>query len=157
MRYEGTLSLAGYLLRVKVALVAAMPIAAYAAEQTIHRMSASSLSGLTWMFVVGFALLGWAVADLDKVADLWSVEGQSARELLKARLVLVKTIAASTLAGICMFFLGKLAPGLLIAMLGVQAVTPEIPEMLLLIFTAGAGYMGSRWWDWFEARFFKKT
>jgi hypothetical protein len=145
------------MLRAKVLLASAAPIAAYAAEQAVHRGSASSLSALAWTFIIVFSLLGWAVADLDKVADLWAAEGQSAREAWKARLVLVKTIAASVLAGICMFFLGKLAPGFLLGMMGGSShMAPEIPEMLLLIFTAGAGYMGSRWWDWFEAKFFKK-
>lgn len=144
------------LLKAKLALAAAAPALAYAGEQAIQGTAASSLSLLTWCFVIAFSLLGWVVADLDKVADLWSVDGQPLREAIKARLKLLQTIAASLLAGVCMFFLGKLSPGILVGLMGIKADAPQVPEMLLLIFTAGAGYMGSRWWDWFEGRFFKK-
>lgn len=151
------LPLSPAMLRAKLAIAGVSPVLAFAGEQAIQGTSASSLSLLTWCFVIAFSLLGWVVADLDKVADLWSVEGQPMREAIKARLKLLQTIAASLLAGVCMFFLGKLAPGILIGLLGVKADAPQVPEMLLLIFTAGAGYMGSRWWDWFEAKFFKKS
>jgi hypothetical protein len=152
---SGMALLSPLLLRFKVALIASTPIVAWAAAEQISRASASSLPAVTWMFMIGFSLIGWAVADLDKVAELWDTEGHSAYELWKVRLTLLKTIAASIAAGILMFFLGKLAPAMLVGMLGLQGPTPEVPEMLLLIFTAGAGYMGTRWFDWFEARFFK--
>jgi hypothetical protein len=143
------------LLRLKVILVACTPFAAWAAAE-ISRTSVSALPAMTWMFIVLFSMIGWAVADLDKVAELWDTEGHSAHELWKVRLTLLKTIAASIAAGIFMFFIGKLAPGAMVGALGVQAAAPELPEMLLLIFTAGAGYMGSRWFDWLEAKVFKK-
>lgn len=144
------------LLQAKVAIIAATPLAAWAAEQTM-RSSASELSALTWLFIVGFSFLGWAVSDLDKVAELWNVSGKNAYEIWKLRFTLAKTIAASAAAGVCMFFLGSLAPSIALSLLGVQASGSQIPEMLLLIFTTGAGYMGARWFDWFEKKFFTKA
>lgn len=143
------------LLQAKVAIIGATPFAAYAAEQAIRATSPSNLSPLTWFFIFSFAWLGWAVSELDKVAELWNIDGKKPHEIWKARLAFGKGIAASALAGLCMFFIGKQAPGLLLTIMGVKVeTTPEVPEMIVLIFTAGAGYMGVRWFDWLERRFF---
>lgn len=143
-----------YLLRIKVGLICCVPFAAYAAEQTMRNLSAENLSALTWSFIFGFAMLGWAVADLDKVAELWKSDGTD-YDKWKRRFSLAKGIAASNTAGVLMFFLGKLSPGVALSMLGVDAPSKEMPEMLLLIFTTGAGYMGTRWFDWLEKRITK--
>lgn len=149
---------AASMLRVKAALVAASPFAAYAAEQTIHRLSTEAISPWTWLFIAGFALLGWVVSELDKVAELWNLEGRALHERVKARLVFVKSLAAALLAGVIAFFLGKLAPAWLLGAMGVKAdAPPEIPEMALLLGAAFAGYMGARWFAWLELKLTGKS
>lgn len=139
------------LLQAKAAIVAFTPLLAHAAGEQLA-LRAESLSPTTWFFIVLFSLLGWIVSDLDKVAELWNLEGKTLHERVRARLVLAKTVGAALLAGVCMFFLGKLAPGVLLGMLGVAGGARELPEMGLLIGTAVAGYMGARFFDWLERR-----
>lgn len=141
-----------HILRVKVALVASTPPLAFAAEQAM-RVAASPLeeiSLLTWFFIVLFATIGWAVADVDKVAELWNVADGSKYQQMLARLRLLKTVIGSQAAGVFTYFLGKISPGFLVSALGVKfedGRPPEIHEFLLLIFVAGAGWLGSRWFE----------
>lgn len=155
MRVEINKKLAEQCLRVKVALVALSPLFAYGAEAQIQRHAAESVSGWTWFFVFAFSALGWVVSEVDKVAELWNLDGRTIYERVKVRLVLFKTVAASAFAGVATFFIGKIAPDILLWALGVDAKTrstPEIPEMLLLLAAAFAGYMGARWFAWMETK-----
>lgn len=149
MRSAIRLPLSVPLLRAKVALVAAWPALAWGAS----RLDAESISAWGWAFILVFSLLGWIVSDLDKVAELWNVAGKSAYERVRGALVLVKTIAASLLAGVSTFFIGKFFPALFLSMLGVKPETsPELPEMALLLAAAFAGYMGARWFALLEKK-----
>lgn len=142
-----------HILRIKVALIAFAPVAAWAGEQVLRRAgSAESVTPWTWFFILAFALLGWMVADLDKVAELWNLEGKSPVERVRARLVFVKNVATALLAGVIAFFFGRLFPGLVLGLMGVQTSAPEIPEMALLLATAFAGYMGARFFAWLELK-----
>lgn len=146
------------LLRVKIALVCGTPILAAAADAVQHaagRGSISAVSAWTWGFLIGFAMLGWAVSELDKVAELWNTDGRSQYEIWKERLKLLKGIAAANAAGILVYFLGSASPWFFLRALGVQTETPpELPEMVLFVFVSGAGYMGVRWFAWLEVKFF---
>lgn len=156
MRFETRGELASWLLRVKASIALFTPVLAWAAERSAaERVVLGEMSGWTWSFVAGFSLLGWAVADLDKMAELWNVEGKRAYELWRDRLKFVKGIAASNAAGIMTFFVGHLAPDWLAAGLGVGSEKAQLPEMLVFVFVTGAGYMGVRWFDWLERKVFK--
>jgi hypothetical protein len=151
------------LLRVKAALILATPGLAMAAEQAMlaaaRRGGLEAVSVWQWFFLFAFSMLGWAVSELDKVAELWNVEGRSKYELMKERLKLLKTVAASIAAGSCVYLLGQEAPAFFLRAIGVAeastgGASPAIPEMVLFVFVAGAGYMGARWFAWLEAKFF---
>lgn len=139
------------ILRVKVALVCATPLLALAAQRAMPRASPlEEISFLTWFFIVLFALIGWAVADVDKVAELWNVDGQGRYHQILARLRLLKTIIGSLAAGVFTYFLGKIAPAFLIGAMGLKFESgqpPELHEFVLLILVAGAGWLGSRWFE----------
>lgn len=142
------------LLQLKLFLAFMAPLYAMAAEQTIRRVtSPQDLPIVTWAFILGAAILGWAVADLDKLAELSNTEGKTKYEIAKQRISFVKSVVASVVAGIGIFFLGKTAPSLLLTVMGIQQTsTPEIPEMALLMGVAVAGYMGTRFWQRAEER-----
>ena len=151
------------LLYAKAILMLLTPGLAMAAEQTIQqaarRGSIEAVTAWTWAFLFGFSMLGWAVSELDKVAELWNVDGRSKYELMRERLKLLKTIAASIAAGILVYFLGQEAPGFFLRAIGVAQAADVgpgavIPEMVLFVFVAGAGYMGARWFAWVEIKFF---
>jgi hypothetical protein len=137
-------------LRVKVALVAATPPLAMAAEQVRAVTPVEQISILTWLFILVFAMIGWAVADVDKLAELWNVEGMRKYDYILARLKLLKTIIGSLAAGVFTYFIGKISPAFLATVMGLKfenGKPPELHEFLLLIMVAGAGYLGSRWFE----------
>lgn len=148
------------LLYAKATLMLMAPGLAYAAQETVQQVARSgSLEAVTlttWAFLVAFSLLGWAVSELDKVAELWNTDGRSRYELMKERLKLLKTVAASLAAGMLVYFLGLEAPAIFLRVIGIQdGPNPiQMPEMVLFVFVAGAGYMGARWFAWLEAKFF---
>ncbi len=138
--------------RVKAGLVAATPPLAYAAEQV--QLAAASpveaISALTWLFIVVFALIGWAVADVDRVAELWNVEGATKYQVVLARLKLFKSVLASLAAGVFTYFIGKISPAFLAQAMGLKfegGKPPELHEFILLILVAGAAWLGSRWFE----------
>lgn len=138
--------------RVKAGLVAATPPLAYAAEQAQIALASpvEAISALTWLFIVVFALIGWAVADVDKIAELWNVDGQGKYQLMVTRLKLLKTVLGSLAAGVFTYFIGKISPAFLATVMGLKFESgkpPEIHEFLLLILVAGAGWLGSRWFE----------
>ena len=115
--------------------------------------SLAQLTALTWVFIIGFSLLGWAVAELDKLAELWDTEGKKSVEIWRYRLTVVRDILGSIGAGIFVFFMGKVTPGWLVSSLGASvAKAPEVPEMLLFIGVAIAGYSGSKIFKWVQGK-----
>lgn len=153
MSTENTLEYSQQVLRAKFLFVAFSPALAWATEQRMASEAIGGISMLTWLAMLGFATLGWIVSDLDKVAELW--KPGEAYERWKERLKLWKGIAASNLAGIFTFFIGKGAPGLILSATGLKVEgggNPVIPEMLLFLMVAGAGYMGTRWFSWLERK-----
>ena len=157
---EDKTAISAHLLRAKVALVCFAPALAMAAGAAIQHVSARSsieaVSTVTWAFLALFILLGWAVSELDKVAELWNVDGHSQYEIWKARLMLLKGFAASNAAGFSVYFLGEAAPGFFFRAIGVQG-DPQLPDMVLFVFVSGASYMGVRFFAWLERKFFGGT
>lgn len=148
------------LFRVKVALICSAPLLAAAADATVQHVarkgSIEAVSAWTWMFLIGFAMLGWCVSELDKLAELWALEGKTPREAWLERFKLIKGVAAANAAGIVAYFLGDLAPGILIRMIGLEAQGEiHLPEMVLFVFVCGAGYMGPRLFAAMERKFFQ--
>lgn len=147
------------ILRVKVALLISAPLLAWAAggaAQAARRVPFDDVPLITWLFIVGFALLGWAVSEIDKLAELWNVDGHSPYEIWKARFGLIKGFAASCAAGLLVYMLGTAAPKVFLRVIGVDIPNAEMPEMFLFVFVSGAGYMGVRWFAWFESKVFNK-
>lgn len=147
------------ILRAKVALaIWSFPLAAIAetAIQGAARTgSVQAISALTWLFILGFSMLGWTVSELDKVAELWHPSDQAAYEKWRERLKLLKGVAASNLAGILVFFMSAGAPDLFLRVVGVQSDKPvDLPEMVQFVFVSAAGYMGARFFAFLERKFF---
>jgi hypothetical protein len=118
--------------------------------------SLEQLTALTWVFIIGFSSLGWAVAELDKLAELWDTEGKKSVEIWRSRLTIMRDILGSIGAGIFVFFMGKITPGWLVSSLGASvSKMPEIPEMLLFIGVAVAGYSGSKVFGWIQGKVLK--
>lgn len=143
-----------FVLRLKAALVLCTPALAYAAEEVVQhtrRGSLEEIPAITWLFLAGFSMLGWAVSELDKVAELWNTDGRSRYEIWKQRLALLKGVAASNAAGLLIYIMGSAAPAFFFRAIGVQG-SPEFPEMVLFVFVSGAGYMGVRWFAWVERK-----
>ena len=167
--YANRQALTLHLLRVKFALVfpitPAMAWAGDSAMQTaVRHGSVEAVTLLQWGFIVGFSMLGWVVSELDQVAELWNLEGRSKYEVWKERLKLLKGLAAANAAGIMVYFLGGAAPSFLLRMLGLDpaiagpgGANAQFPDMVLFVFVAGAGYMGARWFNWLERKFFGGT
>lgn len=137
--------------RVKVAVVAATPPLAYAAEQTMQIVSPfDELTLFTWVGIFLFAAAGWIVADVDKVAELWNEAHDTRYKQILARLKLVQSIAGSLVAGVFTYFGGKVAPGPVFGAMGFvqQAGQPfEVHEFVLFMAVAGAGWLGARWFE----------
>jgi hypothetical protein len=145
---------------VKLVLCLLIPVfAAFAAEvESIETKqdSIQQLTALTWVFIIGFSLLGWAVAELDKLAELWDTEGKKSVEIWRYRLTIARDILGSVGAGIFVFFMGRITPGWMVSALGASvAKAPEIPEMLLFIGVAVAGYSGSKIFNWIQSKVLK--
>lgn len=133
--------------RAKLCLVVlTLPLAAMA-EQTTRGMSPQDIPFWTWVFIAFFANLGWAVAELDKLADLLVNDGRPRREYVRALLKFVQTWLASGLAAIGVYFIAKSSPG----WLGFQ---DEVPEMLALLGVAAGGYGGVQTLEWLKLRLF---
>jgi hypothetical protein len=145
------------LLVTKFIFAGALPIAAWAAGHTVPSPETIHAIGVgMWFWIVTFSLLGWAMADLDKVAEVWNpaIEGRF-YEKMKECLKLYKGILASVGAGIATFVVTDLAPGPVMTAFGLRMAdgsVPRIPAMAALLLVAGAGYMGSRWWARFETK-----
>ena len=135
----------------KALLIAGTPVLAVAAQQTIAVVSPiEEISALTWFFIVLFAAIGWAVADIDKVAELWNVDGQGRYQQMVARLKLVKSVIGSLAAGVFTYFLAKLAPAFVVGAMGLKLLDGrelQLHEFVILIMVAGAGWLGSRWFE----------
>lgn len=145
------------LARAKAALLAITPILAHAADNVMAQLalrgSLEDLSALTWFFLAFFSLLGWIVADLDKLAELWDTDGKTMAEKVRERLKLCKGVAGSLVAGMSIYFLGRHAPGVFLGAIGLQGEV-YLPEMVLFVFVTMGGYMGTRFWAWFERKYF---
>lgn len=140
VRFETTKNNYSWLLRLKFALVACTPVAAYAAEKTIRQASMSDITLWTWFFILLMANLGWAIRDLDKLAGWWATEGKVFAEIAKIRLGIIKSLMGANGAGLCTFLLGKSAPQWL-------GLREDVPEFVLFVAIAVAGYLGAQWFE----------
>lgn len=141
----------------KVGLAALLTAAwAYALEQ--RATAVVTEEGVAWSMIAGiilFSLLGWAIADLDKLAELWNPVNSAAYERKKISFSIIKGGLASLGAGAATFIIGTYLPALLLPGLGLKTASgtaPEIPEMVLLLLSAGAAFGGSRWWSRWEEK-----
>ena len=137
--------------RVKAAVVAATPPAAYAAQEALRVVSPfEEITLFTWAGIFLFAAAGWIVADVDKVAELWNEAHDTRYKQMVARLKLVQSVVGSVTAGVFTYFGGKLAPGFLVSTMGLRfdgGQPPEVHEFVLFMAVAGAGWLGARWFE----------
>lgn len=137
---------------VKGAIAASVPALAWAAEQRMLAVVSplEEISAISWVAMVFFSLVGWAVADIDKLAELWNLGDGTPYHRAKERLRLLKTILGSITAGVFTYWLGKISPEFVFRAMNLQlpnGQAPEIHEFLLLIACAGAGWQGARWFE----------
>lgn len=137
MKYERKTGLRS-LLRVKIGLACLTPIAAYAADQAIHRVESITL--WTWFFILMFSTIGWAVKDLDRVAEWWNTEGRKVAEIVKARLGIIQSLTASNGAGICTYLSANTLPGWL-------DMKEGFPEFAIFVAVTVAGFYGTAWFQ----------
>jgi hypothetical protein len=159
VKSNATARLSLYILSAKAGIaLSSWPLAAFAEDAlkaAARTGSVQAISALTWLFILGFSMLGWTVSELDKVAELWHPSDQAAYEKWRERLKLLKGVAASNLAGILVFFMSAGAPDLFLRVVGVQSDKPvELPEMVQFVFVSAAGYMGARFFAFLERKFF---
>lgn len=144
-------------LQLRVFLASFTPALAWAAgEQLVQaqRGSLDSVSGWVALALTFFSVLGWMISDLDKAAELWKPR-ESPYETWKIRLTLWKGIAASCAAGFSVYVIGKFSPDFLLSAFSLKTATGvalELPELVLFMFVSVAGFMGARWFAWFERK-----
>lgn len=115
------------------------------AQDVLRSVDPSDLAWWTWGFILAFSSIGWAIAELDKLAEILEPDGMTRQQRLRATLKFGQGYLASLFAGIGTYFVAKVAPGW-IDMHG------EIPEMLILLFIAAAAFGGTRFLHWLLAR-----
>lgn len=105
------------------AALLAVATAAAATEQQKLLTDPALVPWLTWLWVVALSAIGWAASSLATLAG-W-VDGSMAD-----RLKIIQGVIASVLAGVVAFLLGKYA---------------AVPELLVFLGVAGAGFMGEKY------------
>lgn len=137
---------------VKGAIAASIPALAWAQQKMLAVATSplEEISAISWAGMIFFSLAGWAVADIDKLAELWNAGDGTAYHRALTRLKLLKTLLGSLLAGVFTYWLGKISPEFIFRAMNLQLPegrAPEIHEFLLLIACAGAGWQGARWFE----------
>ena len=137
------------------ALLAAVPIAAYAAQIALHRVvNPEDLGMWTWIFLLAFSNAAWAIQHLDAVVE-WVADGDPKtaaewRALWRIRIqqVITPWLAANA-AGIMAYMLAKSAP----AWFNLDA---DPPEMVLLIGAFFAALGGQKSLEKISRTFFSR-
>lgn len=113
-----------------------IPASAFA-QETMKNLDPVDLRWWTWCFIFLFANIGWVIAELDKLADIWYLEGKSKRDHALMVLKFGQGFVASNFAGVAAYFAGKSSPDLV-------GFDNPVPEMLLLLAVTVAGYWGTQ-------------
>lgn len=119
--------------------------AASKAEELMHNVDPASLPWWTWAFITAFASVGWAIAELDKMADIIFPEGLTPRQRMAATLKFSQGYLASGFAGVGIYFIAKVAP----TWIGMRGY---VPEMIVLLMVTAGDYGGARFLQWMLAR-----
>lgn len=133
------------LVLIKALVVLFALVASARAEEVLRNVDPASLPWWTWAFITVFSTLGWAVAELDKMAEILFPEGLTSKQRAQAALKFLQGYLASGVAGLGIYFVAKIAPGWI-------NMTGDIPEMLIFIFVMAAGFGGTRFLNWALAR-----
>lgn len=133
------------LLFVKTGMVFGLWPAAAIADEALRNVDPASLPWWTWGFITGFATIGWAISELDKMAEIIFPEGLSPKQRLQAALKFTQGYIASGFAGIGIYFIAKVAP----SWVGMKG---DVPEMVILIMVTAGAYGGTRFLNWVLAR-----
>lgn len=133
------------LFSMKVILAALLWPAAVLADEIMRNVDPATLPWWTWAFITAFASVGWAIAELDKMADIIFPEGLTPRARLVAALKFSQGYLASGFAGVGIYFIAKVSPG----WIGMKG---EVPEMIVLLLVTAGGYGGTRFLQWLLTR-----
>ena len=133
-----------------IAFLATMSAAAQA-ESILRHVDPAELKWWTWGFILVFSTIGWAVAELDKLAEILEPEGMTRQQHLRAKLKYGQGYLASLGAGVSAYFLAKSGPAAATAT-GIVSIPGDIPEMMVLLMVFAAGYGGIRFVQWMAAR-----
>lgn len=133
------------LLLIKVLAVGLTFSWAARAEDVLRNVDPAQLPWWTWAFISIFSTIGWAIAELDKMAEILFPEGLTPKQRAQATLKFAQGYVASGFAGVGIYFVAKVAPG----WLNMQG---DIPVMIILIAVTASAFGGMRFLSWVLAR-----
>ena len=133
------------LFKFKFAVALLTPWLAQAAEQKLHDLDPAQIAWWTWGFILFFALIGWSISELDKLADVLVRDDKTRRDYIVGCLKVAQSAIASVAAGIGVYFAAKISPEYF-------GVSESMPEMLILLAVALAGYGGVGFLNWLATR-----
>jgi hypothetical protein len=107
------------------------------AADVLRNVDPANLPFMTWAFITAFSVVGWAIAELDKLVDIVFPEGITARQRFAASLKFGQGFLASGFAGVGTYFVAKVSP----AWIGMQG---DVPEMIILLMVTTAAFGGTR-------------
>lgn len=129
------------LLNVKLLLLISTWSAAAMAAEVLRNVDPAALPWWTWAFITAFSTIGWAISELDKMADILFPDGLTAKQRAEAALKFTKGYIASGFAGVGIYFVAKVAPG----WINMQG---DVPEMIILLLVTASSYGGTRFLNW---------
>jgi hypothetical protein len=124
-------------------LILTAPVMAAMAQAQLRGAETDAVPAMTWLWVIVFALMGWAASSLPSLAG-WVDIDAAAR--LRNRLSILQGLIAAVLAGVCMFLIAKSSP----QYLGMERVPPE---MTVFVIVALAGFAGTKALQWVRDKF----
>lgn len=113
------------------------------AQHVLKQVDPADLAWWTWGFIVLFSAIGWAIAELDKLAEILEPEGLTRQQHMRAKLKYGQGFVASQAAGVSAYFLAKIAPAAATST-GFITVNGNLPEMAILLMVFAAGFGGIR-------------
>ena len=125
------------LLLAKVLAVLLTLSTAARAQDVLRNVDPATLPWWTWGFITAFATMGWAIAELDKMAEILFPEGLTPKQRAQAAFKFAQGYLASGVAGVGIYFVAKVSPG----WIGMKG---DIPEMIILLLVTAAAYGGTR-------------
>lgn len=129
------------LVNVKLLILISTWSAAAMAGEVLRNVDPVTLRWWTWAFITAFSTIGWAISELDKLAEILFPEGMTPKQRAQAAFKFTQGYIASGFAGVGIYFIAKVAPG----WINMQG---DVPEMIILLLVTAAAYGGTRFLNW---------